>query len=100
MLDGLDERCPRAGSESERGAGLVLGVADGHDAGPVAGHFDAVTAVAAEAGLAPAKIVYAFHFSSATFNIKSRDCACGRACCRIRSKATAAARTGDRDSVV
>src|ERR1700733_4397363 len=100
MLDGLDERRPCPGSEAECGAGLVLRVADGHDARSVAGHFDAITAVTAEAGLAPAKIVYVFHFSSATFNTISRDCACGAACCRIRSKATAAARTSDRDSVV
>src|ERR1700733_607065 len=88
MLDGLDERCPCPGSEAECGARLVLRVADGHDARSVARHFDAVAAVAAVAGLAPAKIVYTFHFSSATFNTISRDCACGRACCRTRSKAT------------
>jgi hypothetical protein len=55
----------------------VFGVADGDDAGEVAGDFHAVPAVAAPAGLAPLGAAQVYDF--ATSSINSKDAATGRA---------------------
>jgi hypothetical protein len=74
-LDPFDELRPCIVADSQFWTRYVLGIAHSNLAGQTRTDLDAVTAVAAVAGLTPAKTVYAFHFSSATFSISSRDCA-------------------------
>jgi hypothetical protein len=56
---------------------IVLGVTD-HHAAIVVGYLNAVATVTAKAGLPPADI-YCFHRSFATFMMRSRDSARGKA---------------------
>src|SRR5207244_949167 len=81
-----DEIPPPGGLYGQDRSMRVLGVADGDDAGEVAGNLDAVAAVVAAArGLAP-RGAGQVHLSSATFMIRSRDAARGWASDRRASK--------------
>src|SRR6266851_5140699 len=96
------EPAPGSGAEPQHGPAAVVGVTHEHVIS-VRGRadFDAIgAAVVAIARLAPAVAVYAFHRSSATFKIRSREAMRVSASLLTRSNIIAARRTKALRSVV
>src|SRR5690348_4291629 len=74
-----DESGPLVPADEQDASVRVLGIADGDDAGEVAGNLDAVTtSVAAVAGLPPARLYLVFHCSAASM-MRVRDSSRGSA---------------------